>query len=246
MSGILGPHGRTSATRGAQGADSRNPACAQRDAALEIELEPERFIDVAHQRLRQSAEEFSDAVEGNGADLFSLGLRIARQGGRRRGKQNLKRMDPFNIRGDWDDCKNASTQPSCGQVRTVIADDHGGPPFVCLGPADRIKVNDPDLPPVHYPPSPSAPVGSQAPDSPEAAHSSQASACAALRSMCFRSRMALCSAAERDGSPWSTACESRYATSSSGRLTYAFVPALLPQSYPCRNRASATRIRLRR
>ena len=111
----------------------------------EGEVQAKRLVDLEHDRVRNRAQPRPHALDGHGPDLLRLRLRVLREPGVPRGKQDLERIHGFEVRRYGDDRDHAATESSGGEVGPVVADDHGGPTLVRLGTTHGIEVHRMDL-----------------------------------------------------------------------------------------------------
>ncbi len=89
------------------------------------------------------------ALDGHGANLFSLCLGVGVEPGLLGRQQYLERVNPVNAGGDRHDGDHPTTETGRGRVGSVIADDHSRSGTSRLAADNRIQVHKPDLTPSH-------------------------------------------------------------------------------------------------
>ena len=137
-------------------------------------MESEGLVECGLQLGVHCSDLWADALYGDRSDLLRLCLRVGGQSGVLREEQHLKGVDAFGVRCDGDDCDDASSEPLCGAVRAVVADDDRGSLLVGLGASHWLEIDEADVAASHQDwPSPA--VASQRVLSSLASHVVQAS-----------------------------------------------------------------------
>lgn len=134
------------------------------------EVESRRLVEGGEEDSGDDADSLADALDGNGSDLFSLGLRVALESGVNCLEEYLERVHVGGVRGDGRDRDDASSEPHRGSVGAVVADDYGRSPLVGFCANLWLEVDHADLAPAHQP-SPSAVAFAQSTWSSLSAHS---------------------------------------------------------------------------
>ncbi len=141
---------------------------------LQGEVEAKGLVEGGEEVSSEDANTMADALDGNGSDLFSLRFRVALETGLHRIEEHLERVHARRVRGDGHDGDDASSEPLCRSVGTVVADDHGRPPLVCFCSNRWVEIHEADLSSAHQP-TPSADAFSQRSWLSPSAHSAHAS-----------------------------------------------------------------------
>jgi len=168
---------------------------------LERQVQAESLVDLEHERNRHRAKPFSDTFNGHRPHLFGVRFGVLAQPARLRRQENLKRVHPCDVRGHGHHCDHPASESSSGGVGPVVGDDDCWSRTCGFSSQCPAKLDQADLASDHQDrPSPTA--ESQTSESPESAHSLQASAYA---SPSFDERSiltAVWTTAERDLYPW--------------------------------------------
>ena len=104
-------------------------------------MQPECFVELHHQVVRNFTENGTKSVDRNGAHLLSLGLGVHGQPGDTRGKENLKWVDPSDVRCDWHHSDDALPASFSRTIRSIVADDYCRTLLICLTAPRRIQVH---------------------------------------------------------------------------------------------------------
>lgn len=113
--------------------------------ALEIQVQPQRVLELRHERIRDLTHASSDPLDRDGADLLGLRLRVASQSALRGREEHLKRIDPAHVEGYRDHGDDAAVESGCRRIGTVIADDHRGTTLARFRAPHGLEVHLPDL-----------------------------------------------------------------------------------------------------
>lgn len=137
-------------------------------------MQAQSLVEVLHDRGGNDAQPFAKSLKGDRSDLLGLCLGVATQARLRGRKQDLERVDAFDIGCDRDNGDHTTTESGGRRVGRVIAHDDCRPPLVGLGTACWIEINRMDVAASDHDPSPSPVVESQGSLSSEEAHSRHA------------------------------------------------------------------------
>lgn len=142
--------------------------------ASQSEMESECLVKIGEKTRVEFADACTEAVEGNGADLFGLRFGVSLESSDRGREQHLEWVQTCDVRSDGDDREDAASESSGGRVGAIIADDYRWASFVGFGTSNGIEIDETDLAALHQP-SPSGRAVSQASDSSLASQSDHAS-----------------------------------------------------------------------
>lgn len=137
-------------------------------------MQPQGLVDVAHDGLRNDAYVIAEPLDRDRADLFSLGFRVALEACIHGWKQDLKRVDAFDVGGHGHDGDDATSQPRRRGVGGIVTDHDCRPAFARLRSTRRIEIDKVDVAAPDQDVSPSPLVASQSAPSSSCANSSQA------------------------------------------------------------------------
>lgn len=165
----------------------------------QVEMEAERVVESLHDVERDAAQQGPDAFDSYRADLFSLCLGVDVESGLVRREQRLEWVDVADVGRDWDDRHDAAPESLRRRIGSVVADNHARARMCSFAPDDRVKIDETNLTATHQA---SAAKTSQAALSGSSDHSAKAAAYESLSSDARSRRIARCSAADRDGTPW--------------------------------------------
>ena len=111
----------------------------------QVQVEAQCFVDRSHQGRRDSADCRADPLNGDRADLLSLGLGVHPQSCLVSWQQHLEREYPLHVAGDGHHGHHSATKSLGHGVGPVITDEDGGATPVGLTTADGIQINEKDL-----------------------------------------------------------------------------------------------------
>jgi len=88
-------------------------------------MNAECLVELLHDVERNVSDQVADSLDGNGSDLFGLGLGVDGEPGLVGGEQRLERVDVIGVRSDRNYGDHAAPESLSRGVRAIVADDHG-------------------------------------------------------------------------------------------------------------------------
>ena len=112
-------------------------------------MQSQGFVDLEHDRCGNLPYALTYAFHGDRPDLLCLSLRVLPHAGGRGRQANLKRVDPPNVRGDWNYGDYTAPKAGCDGICAIVAYDDGRTALSRFRAAARIEIDDSDLPSPH-------------------------------------------------------------------------------------------------
>ena len=113
-----------------------------RSCDLQSEMEPERVVEQDHKIERYETDSPAHTVDCDRSDLLGLRFGVMPESRVGHSQEYLERVDLSGVAGQRDDGDDPASEPGCGHVGAVVADDHHRSRTGCFRAGGRAKIGD--------------------------------------------------------------------------------------------------------